>query len=124
MEKLRENVHLGIIANQGKGLRERLESHSIADYFELIVSSAEVGMKKPSPDIFIHVLQRANVAAKSCVYIGDRCDNDIIPLKKLGFMTVRIMQGLGQYQPEHPIFHSDHTVQNLSELVELFSKKG
>lgn len=46
------------------------------------------------------------------------------PLKKLGFMTVRIMQGLGQYQPEHPIFHSDHTVQNLSELVELFSKKG
>lgn len=47
-----ENVRLGIIANQGKGLRERLEAHGIADYFELNVSSAEVGMKKPSPNIF------------------------------------------------------------------------
>jgi putative hydrolase of the HAD superfamily len=119
LEQLASRYHLGIIANQGTGLVERLVAHDIAHYFDLIISSAEIGMKKPSPDIFTYALQQAHVSAQECLYIGDRCDNDIIPAKKLGFTTIRVRQGLGQYQPENELFHSDYTVSQLSELLEI-----
>lgn len=119
LEQLASRYHLGIIANQGTGLVERLVAHDIAHYFDLIISSAEIGMKKPSPDIFTYALQQAHVSAQECLYIGDRCDNDIIPAKKLGFTTIRVRQGLGQYQPEDVRFHSDYTVSQLSELLEI-----
>lgn len=55
LEQLAFRYHLGIIANQGTGLVERWVTNDIAHYFELIVSSAETGIKKPSPDIFTYV---------------------------------------------------------------------
>ena len=52
--------------------------------------------------------------------IGDRIDNDIIPAKKLGFHTIWIKQGFGQYwnitkEDETP----NYTVQNLTELCDI-----
>lgn len=39
--------------------------------------------------------------------------------KKLGFTTVRIMKGLGKYQPEDREFHFDYQIEYLSELRDL-----
>ncbi len=117
LTNLAERYQLGIIANQGAGLTDRLAQHGILDYFELIVSSHDLGIKKPAPEIFEHALTLAGATAAQCVYVGDRCDNDIIPAKKLGFTTVRMLQGLGAYQPEHDEYRSDFTIQQLTELT-------
>ncbi|AMC92835.1 hypothetical protein AOC36_02190 [Erysipelothrix larvae] len=117
LEKLSKRYKLGIIANQIEGLENRLFEHGIYKFFKVIVSSHEAGVKKPNPQIFQKALQEANTTADNCIYIGDRPDNDIVPAKKLGFTTVRIMKGLGQYQPEHPCYSSDYTIKDLHEIL-------
>lgn len=70
--------------------------------------------------IFKIALQRAACKSGNAIMIGDRIDNDIIPAKKLGFHTIWIKQGFGQYwnitkKEETP----DYTVCSLSELCDI-----
>ena len=70
--------------------------------------------------IFKIALQRATCKSGNAIMIGDRIENDIIPAKKLGFHTIWIKQGFGQYwnitnEEETP----DYTVCSLSELCDI-----
>lgn len=116
---LSQKYKLGIIANQGVGLKERLTSFEILDYFSLIVSSADVNIKKPDPEIFKFALEKANINASSAVYIGDRVDNDIIPAKQLGMKAIRIKQGMARFQMESPLYPSDFIISGFSELLDI-----
>ncbi len=121
LEALSERYHLGIIANQPLGTAKRLEVYGIAPYFSLILSSAEEGMEKPNPALFLRALSLAGCKAEEAYMIGDRPDNDIAPAKALGMKTVRITQGLGGLMPvsdEH--MRADHTIAKLRELTTLF----
>lgn len=118
LDYLSQKYHLGIIANQGEGLQERLTFLGIIDYFSLIVSSTEIKIKKPNPEIFQLALSKANINASEAIYIGDRVDNDMIPAKLLGMKTIRVKQGFARHQSECLFYPSDLTVNNLSELSE------
>ena len=52
--------------------------------------------------------------------IGDRIDNDIVPAKKAGMMTIWIRQGFGGMAENLTAEETpDYCVRNLQELVEL-----
>ena len=93
LRKLQGKYHLGIIANQNTGTEARMKAFGIRKYFDLIVSSAEEGIAKPDPRIFLLALERAGCSPEECVMVGDRLDNDILPAKKLGMKTVWVRQG-------------------------------
>ena len=122
LEELSKYYSLGIIANQIAGLEERLRKWEIISYFKIIVSSAEVGIYKPNPAIFQLALTKAKAKSTQCLYVGDRCDNDIIPAKRLGFKTVRILQGVGSVQAEDPIYPSDFQIFEISDLLTILGK--
>jgi putative hydrolase of the HAD superfamily len=44
-----------------------------------MVTSEEVGFKKPCPEIFQAALRRAEVAAAEAVFVGDSWESDIMP---------------------------------------------
>lgn len=113
---------MGVIANQKLGSKQRLEAWGIAKYFEVILASAEEGVAKPDPQIFLRALKRAGCPAENSVMIGDRIDNDIVPAKKLGMKTVRILQSFSSYgiaRCEEET--ADITINRLSELLEHFN---
>ncbi len=93
-----KGYHLGIIANQSKGLTDRLRKFDVFDYFELIISSEDVGLAKPDTKIFQHALERIGCTPNQVIMIGDRLDNDIIPAKLVGMNTMWIRHGLSIYQ--------------------------
>lgn len=108
---------IGVIANQGFGTENRLESWGIRKYFVSVTASAEEGVAKPDLEIFRRALKSAGCSAKNSVMIGDRLDNDIAPAKSLGMKTVWIKQGLSVYcSPTAPQEQPDHTISNLLEL--------
>lgn len=108
---------IGVIANQGFGTENRLESWGIRKYFVSVTASAEEGVAKPDLEIFRRALKSAGCSAKNSVMIGDRLDNDIAPAKALGMKTVWIKQGLSVYSsPTAPQEQPDHTISNLLEL--------
>ncbi|HFR5302683.1 HAD family hydrolase [Streptococcus equi] len=120
LQVLSETYQLGIIANQAKGLKERLERFGISHYFALMISSSDVGLQKPDLALFRYALDQAGVLARDAVYIGDRVDNDIIPAKALGMTAVRIHQGLAASSPDDRLYPSDVHISKLSDLLECF----
>ena len=120
LARLVERYRLGVIANQPLGTTERLERYGLGKYFEVCVSSGDVGISKPDAAIFRLALERADCMPGDAVMIGDRLDNDIRPAKALGFGTVRVLQGPGRtQQPRGGEETPDATVANLDELAGL-----
>lgn len=66
------------------------------DFFKLlddIVISGEVGMIKPEPEIFQHILERIGEPANACLFIDDAPAN-VEQAQKMGFITIQF------YSPE------------------------
>lgn len=120
LNSLSVKYNLGIIANQNKGLSERLRQFGIYDYFNIVVSSSDVGFVKPDEQIFKFALKQANCSAQNAYMIGDRLDNDIIPAQHIGMKTVWIKQGFGKWgNPDKLSTFPNYIVENLSELLNL-----
>ena len=54
-----------------------IQAVGIGEYFIGAVSSADVGVKKPDPRIFQHVLAQAGCSAEEAVHVGDNLLDDI-----------------------------------------------
>ena len=121
IKALSQKYELGIIANQLDGLKERLKAFDLLQYFKYIISSWDVKIMKPDIRIFEYALDKANCTPQEACMIGDRLDNDILPAKALGIKTVWIKQGFGALQkPLSKSEEPDHSINNLSELLEIF----
>lgn len=94
LEQLQGKYHLGVIANQSLGTERRLEEYGIKKYFDVIISSSEVGINKPSLEIFKLALSSAGCLPEETYMVGDRLDNDIDPAAKLNMHTIWVKQGL------------------------------
>jgi len=122
LRALGERYRLGVIANQQRGLTERLASMGILEYFEWVISSADCGAAKPDPRIFRLALERAGCAPRDAVMIGDRLDNDIAPAKSLGMRTVWVRQGFGGLpRPRFAAETPDIQVDSLAGLLPIFA---
>ena len=83
-------LRMGIISNAAYGpfLRWTLEHFGILEFFEDVVISAEVNIRKPALEIFRTALQRMELSPKHTAYIGDDFQKDIVPSKKLGMRAI------------------------------------
>ncbi|MBQ8172131.1 MAG: HAD family hydrolase [Oscillospiraceae bacterium] len=113
---------LGVVANQPLNIRKRMENEwRLAEYFDLMIISAEVGFSKPDLRLFREALYKAQTTAEKCVMIGDKLTNDIAPAKKLGFKSVWIRQEWGGLQTAtSQELEPDIVIDSLSELPALF----
>lgn len=123
LARLHKKYKIGIIANQSGGTVRRMLRMGILDNIDLVYSSAEMGMSKPSVEFFRSALKAAECSPERSVMVGDRLDNDIFPAKKAGMMAVRLRQGFyrGMEIPateETPAPDAD--IGDLSDLPDLF----
>ena len=121
LSALAQKYELGVIANQADGLRERLESFGILQYFKYVISSWDVKVMKPDVRIFEHALKAAGCQPQEAVMIGDRIDNDTAPAQSLGMKGVWIKQGFGKLKTALAAKNlPDYEVDNLTELLNIF----
>ncbi len=112
---------LGIIANQVEGTAQRLEAFEMLKYFDVLATSAELGVAKPDKLIFEKALELADCLPQNSVMVGDRLDNDIYPAKASGMKTVWIRNGLSVHQHiDLAKNNADWIIDNLSDLKEMF----
>ena len=64
------------------------ERYGFLDWFETIVISGEVGLAKPDPRIFRHLLERTGLEAESTVYVDDVPAN-VAVAEELGMTALR-----------------------------------
>jgi len=121
LQRLSGQYRLGIIGNQSFGTWTRLQAWGLSQFFSVCIASAEEGIAKPDLEIFRRALERADCLPGRTVMIGDRIDNDIVPAKQLGMVTVRVLQGWMNVQmPRGEEEMADFTVTDLWELLPIF----
>jgi len=90
-----KGYRLAIISNSdrygdGMWLRSKLESENLSRYFEVVVSSAVIGIEKPNPSIFENVIRLMNIPSNRCVMIGDSIRCDIYGAERVGMDALHV----------------------------------
>ncbi len=120
--ELAARVPMGIVANQGRGLEERLEKMGIRECFRTVNGSDDVRMWKPDTRLFERALATLGVRAESTAMIGDRQDNDIAPAKTMGMYAILFRTGTHARQHfRYPEERPDSTVGSVTELREVLN---
>lgn len=120
VSKLSKSYHLAILANQPTNTLDRLKRDGIFSYFELCFLSECENLFKPDIRFFEYALEKAGCSSDEAAMIGDRLDNDILPAKKIGMKTIRVVQGLHSSQrPLSSESSPDFEVHTLSELFNI-----
>lgn len=79
LDYLSEKYTLHIITNGFEEIQsKKMESSKIAHYFEAVITSESVGVKKPNPKVFAHALKLANANKENSIMIGDSIEADIM----------------------------------------------
>jgi putative hydrolase of the HAD superfamily len=98
-ETLREarsrGLHVGVISNWDERLRPLLDKIGLAQSFDSITISCEVGTEKPRAEIFLAALQAANVYAGQAVHVGDSYSEDVRGAESVG-MTAFLVDRHGR----------------------------
>jgi FMN phosphatase YigB (HAD superfamily) len=85
---------------------------------DFIGSSEEWGVQKPSPDFFAQIVRISGVSPVEIAYVGDRLDNDVLPAKTAGMLSVFLHRGpwglIHSLRPDAA--HADIRIDSLAEL--------
>ena len=116
LRKLQRKYKLGIVSNFAipECVVKLLETHGLDKFFDVVVVSAAVNKRKPSPEIFQKALEKLGVDAVETVFVGDTVDADIKGAKDMGMKTIFIER---RAQKEVEQICPDQTIKNLSGLA-------
>jgi len=91
---------IGLISNVGMTpgfvLRRVLKMQGIVHYFDALVFSDEVGIRKPDRSIFHLTAGRLNARPCEIVHIGDDLRSDALGAKNAGFRTMLLSTDVGR----------------------------
>jgi putative hydrolase of the HAD superfamily len=89
LRELRERgLALVVVSNWDCSLREVLGSTGLAPLLDGVVTSAEVGTRKPDPALFGVALQVAGADPADAVHVGDSPGNDVAGARAAGIRAV------------------------------------
>lgn len=88
-----EGYRLGVISNLRSDMAQLCQRLGMAKYLDYFVNSAEVGVEKPNPEIFLAALEQATVAPEETVHVGDQHRSDVLGARAVGINPVLIDRG-------------------------------
>lgn len=84
-----QKYKLHIITNGFEEVQQiKLISSGLMKYFDVIITSEQVGVKKPDPKIFHYAFREANTQKENSIMIGDDLLVDIIGAQKVGMNAI------------------------------------
>ncbi len=86
------NLKIGLISNHPnhKTIKNILKNNEMKEFFDVIVTSAKYGKRKPISDIFFYTLKRMGLTkndAEHCIMVGDEAA-DIVGANRVGMQII------------------------------------
>jgi len=89
--RIKETAQVAIITNGvTKTQRSKIENSGLAEYFDTILISQEVGISKPDRRIFQMALAKLKVKAEETLFVGDNLEGDIAGCQSAGIKGIWI----------------------------------
>jgi putative hydrolase of the HAD superfamily len=83
-------VAVAIVSNWHTVLHTLLAAHGVRNLCACVLTSAEIGFKKPHPRIFLEALRRTGVSAGEAVHVGDSWTEDIQGARAVGIDAIYV----------------------------------
>ncbi len=94
----------------------KIEGAGMRPFFREIITSQQVGTKKPSPFFYAYALERAGVKAEEALMIGDHVEADVRGALNAGIPAIH-------YNPFSVATDLPHEIQHLDELRGLLKNR-
>lgn len=88
LENLRSRYPMVLVSNFYGNVQAVLGDFDLLEYFDSIIESAVVGVRKPDPAIFQLGVDKLGLLPSEIVVIGDSYTKDIVPATKCGCQTI------------------------------------
>jgi len=126
LETLRQRGYrLGIISNAAddRDVQTLIDKAEVRPFFDVILTSAAEGIRKPNPRIFQIALDAlGGVAPERAAMVGDTLGADILGARNAGLYGIWINRraDTAANRAHQDTIHPDRTIGTLLELLELF----
>jgi putative hydrolase of the HAD superfamily len=112
LDYLKSRYPLHIITNGFEEVQTlKMRKSGILDYFQEIVTSESVGVKKPNPKVFQYALQKTKTHPEAALMIGDNLEADIQGALNVGMNVIH-------YNSEKSI-HIPQNIRSVHSLLEI-----
>jgi putative hydrolase of the HAD superfamily len=119
LEALQPRYRMAVISNfdHGPTVGQALRMHGIHERFEVVLVSADVGWRKPRPEIFAEAFRRMGIGACDAIFVGDSPEVDVLGAQAVGMDVIWIDHGTKALPPGTP--PPTHTVSSFPEIAQL-----
>ncbi len=114
IERLANRYRLAVVTNthQFDLVPNHLESMGISGFFETVVTSVEVGWRKPHPIIYSEILSRLGILPNEAIFVGDNYAADFVGPKANGMTAFLLNSSPLESVPE------GNRLNSLTDLLE------
>ena len=110
-------IKLGLVTNgKTRVQQQKLETLGLQDYFDPVLISERVGVKKPDPSIFQSALEHLQLEASEVWMVGDHPVNDVLGVQGAGLTGVWLKGATHAWSEDA---ECGLEIEDLSELLEL-----
>lgn len=121
LRALQPDFRLGLITNGAPGIqRVKIRASGLADWFDTILVSGEVGVGKPLKRIFEIALEQLGVAAADAVMVGDSLNRDVKGARDAGIGAIWVNRTGVSLDARYPA--PDAQISDLSPLPDLLAR--
>ena len=85
---LRPKYRMVLVSNFYGNIEAILRDFGLAPYFDAVIESAVVGVRKPDPEIYRLGVKATGCEAKDVTVVGDSYSKDIVPANAIGCRTI------------------------------------
>lgn len=92
------------------------------DFFDDIIESSVVGVRKPDPKIYQFGVQSLNLSAKNVMVVGDSYSKDIVPAASIGCKTVWLKGESWSEDHLLPNVKPDAVIESITQLPSVLTE--
>ena len=108
---------MALVSNFYGNMPTVLHEFGMDRFFDSVIESAVVGVRKPNPQIFLLGVEALGLSPSEVVVVGDSMKKDIIPAKAAGCRTVWLKGEGWSSEPEDETL-PDGVITDLNQLLE------
>ena len=90
-------LQIAIVSNCSSEEVKVLKDSEIYKYFDEVILSYEVHMKKPDPCIYEEAAKRLGVEVEECIFVGDGGSNELVGARNVGMKAIQAKWYTNQY---------------------------
>jgi len=126
------NIRTALVSNTDSRMHTVLQDLDVASYLNPIVLSEEMGVEKPSPEIFLHACHDPDgnhiLKPEECVHVGDELDCDYRGARATGMHALLVRRpgpkGEGERKEEGENLNGVEVINGLWRVIEWVKAKN